>query len=277
MPQTTRDLPPDIEKALRSTDAAPWAALVHYVDETTSTNDVAAELGLGSALEGITVVAGRQSAGRGRQGRVWVSPADAGLYASVVLRPAERGLVARRWPLLTLMAGVATSNAVAGTAGFRPEIKWPNDLIVRHPSTGVRRKLAGILAESHAAGARSPFVVLGIGVNMRRDAIPADLSDVATSIDAEHPRSPTRGELLVALLRELWDGYVRLCADAGAEREMLAEWSRLSPTSTGASVEWQTADGLTPGVTAGVDRNGALLVKTMTGIQRVIGGALRWL
>ncbi len=112
-----------------------------------STMDLAAEAVQAGAAEGLVIVADEQTAGRGRRGRSWSSPAGAGLYLSFVLRPtldADAGV--RLLALVTLAAGVAVRESIINASGLVPELKWPNDLVVD------RRKLAGILAEGFAIG-----------------------------------------------------------------------------------------------------------------------------
>jgi BirA family biotin operon repressor/biotin-[acetyl-CoA-carboxylase] ligase len=110
----------------------------HFHEEIGSTNDEAVRLADAGAPHGTTVVASAQTAGRGRLGRSWFSPADAGLYASIVVR--ER----RAAPLLTLAGGVAVAEGIHLAVALPAEIKWPNDIVI-DSGLGKRRKLAGIL------------------------------------------------------------------------------------------------------------------------------------
>ena len=116
-----------------------------YFSTVGSTNDAALALAERGDAEGAIVIASSQTAGRGRRGRAWHSPAGSGLYVSVVLAPARaREEPDRATALLTLTAGVAIAEAIERVTGLAPAIKWPNDLLVG------RRKLAGILAEGVA-------------------------------------------------------------------------------------------------------------------------------
>ena len=109
-----------------------------------STNRQAADLARAGAPEGVVVVADHQTAGRGRLGRVWDAPPGSSLLMTVLLRPA---LDAARLHLVTMAVALAAADACAEVAGFVPELKWPNDLVVQD------RKLAGILAEAGFEGA----------------------------------------------------------------------------------------------------------------------------
>src|SRR5918998_799864 len=148
-------------------------------DSLPSTNTEAARQAALGAPEGLCVVAREQTAGRGRRERSWASPKDAGLYLSVVLRPA---LEARLWPLLTLAAALAVRDALGEACGLEADIKWPNDLLAGG------RKLCGILAET-AEGTRGRAVVLGVGVNLNGRAFPEELSDTATSVEEQTGRA----------------------------------------------------------------------------------------
>ena len=156
---------------------------IHWLDSTGSTNDVAARLAESGAGEDNMVVAEMQTAGRGRHGRVWFSPPGAGLYVSMIMRPAgattgEENPAA----LLTLAAGVAIAEAVRAVTGLPSQIKWPNDIVVG------TRKLAGILAEGVVQAGTLQYIVLGFGLNLRTAAYPPELSARATSIEAETGR-----------------------------------------------------------------------------------------
>src|SRR5688572_30650862 len=135
-------LPEDVADALARAGerVRPYAGRVQWHEEVTSTNDVAAVLAERGAPAGTVVAADGQSAGRGRRGRVWASPANAGLYVSVVVKPPARTV-----SLITLASGVAIAEGIAVATGLRPHLKWPNDVYVGP------RKLAGILAESVGA------------------------------------------------------------------------------------------------------------------------------
>lgn len=230
-----------------------------------STMDAAAALATAGAAHGVVVAAHQQTAGRGRRGSTWVSPAGAGLYFSFVARPAfaSSGAAGPALSLLTLAAGVGVREGIAAATGLRADLKWPNDLLVG------TRKLAGILAEGLAIGSPGQAVVIGVGINVRRAAYPADVAARATSVEDElgRPADPEAllGGVLDALSRRL------AALDRNAD-DILHAWRAASPTAAGTRVEW---DGHR-GVTAGIDDTGALLVKTASGVERVIAGELHW-
>jgi BirA family biotin operon repressor/biotin-[acetyl-CoA-carboxylase] ligase len=247
-----------------------------YCPSAGSTNDVAARLATNTACEGAVVIAGRQTAGRGRRGRGWFSPPGGGLYVSVVLRPGRSphgGL--RAAGLLTLAAGVALAEAVATATGLSADLKWPNDLYV------ARRKLAGVLAEaaprlgSGQAGGGAPEIVLGYGINVGPMAFPPELHDRATSIESELGREVDRAVLLAESLASLARRYGDLLD--GRFDAILDAWRARAPAASGARVTWAAASGAASGTTAGIDEEGALLVRVGDRIERVVAGEVQWL
>lgn len=275
-PDDPRDpigVPADIRRELRrvAQRLGPIGHPIHWLGTTGSTNDVASHFADAGATEGTTVVADAQTAGRGRHGRAWFSPAGAGLYASVILRPSNGTWAAGREnpiALLTLAAGVAIADAVRVATGLPAEIKWPNDVMIG------RRKLAGILAESagHASGA--PFIVLGFGVNLQKAAYPAELATRATSIEAETNRPADRAHIFAEILARVAERYAALRAEKFDA--ILCDWRRLAPSLRSALIEWDSPAGVVRGRAEDIDGGGALLVRVGDRIERLIAGEIRW-
>lgn len=248
----------------------PIASALRYFTSIGSTNDEAAALSADGGGEGTVVIAEAQMSGRGRQGRTWFSPPGAGLYVSVVLMPGRaRANAERATSLLTLMAGAALAAAVERSTGLGPDIKWPNDLLVG------RRKLAGILAEGvtgAAGGVQS--VVLGYGINVGPASYPPELADRATSLETELGRAVDRAALCAETLASLAEGYHALL-DAQYDA-ILARWRERAPARHGARVAWDTLSGPRRGVTVDIDEQGALVVRTASGLERLNAGEVRW-
>ncbi len=273
-------LPPDLAQGLelaaeRGEGAAPIGTSVLYFPVATSTNDLAMRLADRGYGDGTLVLAGQQTAGRGRGGHSWFSPPGTGLYASVLLdatAPADTDWVRT----LTLAAGVALAEGLHAASGLPVSIKWPND-IVSAPAGGVRgaRKLAGILAEATSEQGRLARVVLGAGINVRAAAWPADISARATSLEEELGRAVEAGLVLGAVLSRLgtWVRRVR----AGQTAAMLARWQALAVGAAGAPVEIGADGSLHRGVTAGIGLDGALLVRQGAATTAVLSGEVRWL
>jgi BirA family transcriptional regulator, biotin operon repressor / biotin---[acetyl-CoA-carboxylase] ligase len=241
-------------------DAPKWDPLL--LAKTSSTNDVAREQGRKGAKSGFLVAASRQTKGRGRLGRDWESPADRGLYVSILLRPSLPMTEAGR---LTILSSIATVDAVDAVSGLRPRIKWPNDLMIGN------RKLAGLLIETEPKGKRLAFAVIGIGLNVRHEA--ADFSPEvrsrATSLFMATKQVHRRADVLVALLKAL---ERRLSQPFDEVREA---WSASSLT-LGQRVTLTTARGVKHGQAVGLDESGALLLRTNSGeVETVTAGDMQ--
>jgi BirA family transcriptional regulator, biotin operon repressor / biotin---[acetyl-CoA-carboxylase] ligase len=262
----TNDVPPDITEALAGAGSrlGLFENRLCWYDEIESTNDVAITAAEAGAPEGLVVVANTQSAGRGRGGRNWSSPPGAGLYVSIVLRPAGPAL-----QLLTIAAGVAIAEGVHAASGLDTCVKWPNDVHVGS------RKLAGILAEAGSSAGAVNHVVLGFGINILRAAYPPDVAARATSIESELGRTVDRGLVLAECLAALSNRYGMLRRDGAAD--VIAAWRARAATHMGRVVEWEVDRGARRGVAEDIDSTGALLVRVDGQIVRVISGEVRWL
>ena len=225
-----------------------------------STMDAASALAHDGARHGVVIVAEEQTAGRGRRGAIWQSPAGAGLYLSFVARPRNASAIA----LVTLAAGVAVREAIHRSTGLTADLKWPNDVIVG------KRKLAGILAEGVGIGSPAPSIIIGVGVNLQPAAYSPDVAARATSIEGELGRPIDREQLFGDVLISLWN---RLAALEQKPGDILQAWRAASPNASGTHVEWDGKHG----TTAGIDDGGALLVKTSAGVERISAGELRWM
>jgi BirA family biotin operon repressor/biotin-[acetyl-CoA-carboxylase] ligase len=264
-----------LDHALASDGTAPLGNRVIYFPVASSTNDLAAGLAERGTPDGTLVLAGQQTAGRGRGGHAWYSPAHSGLYLSVVLE--QRDGFAPDWiQALTLATGVAMAEGLHAASGLPVVIKWPNDLVMA-PAGTVRgaRKLAGILAEARGDGSGLSHVVVGIGVNVGAASWPADISARVTSLEEELGRPVDTGLALGLILGRLGT-WVRRLRDGHASA-VRARWQQLAVGATGATVEIAQADGPRRGITCGIDAGGALLVRSGAGTERVIAGEVTWL
>src|SRR5471030_3146594 len=164
---------------------------IRVFEETTSTNDVIEKLARDGVKEGVVVFAESQTKGRGRLGRKWISPAHKGLWFSILLRPDLRP---QETTQLTVAAATALRRAIESETNLKPEIKWPNDILIGG------KKIAGILTELSAEVDRVKHIILGIGVDVNLDAneFPAELRKTATSLKIEAGEMISRAELAVA-------------------------------------------------------------------------------
>ena len=250
-----------------------------YLDSTDSTNRVAFELATRGAAHGTAVVAEQQTAGRGRLGRTFFSPAYQNLYTSIVLRPE---LTIAEAPTLILTSAVAVAETVAETLVGEPqgaarasvdspriEIKWPNDVLV----DGL--KTSGILMEMSTEGTRTAFVILGIGVNLNvsRDSFPEEFRRHATSLRTHLPDGSAidRVQFTARLYGKLEDVLdVHAASGFPGLRSRFDACFRMP----GRSVEVAGMNGeILRGVARGIASDGALEVETTRGtIERVVAG-----
>ena len=231
-------------------------------DTIDSTNNEAAKQARLGAGEGLCVVARQQTAGRGRQGRVWASEKDAGLYFSVVLHPR---LDARFLPLITLMAGIAVYDTLEAY-GIKPDIKWVNDIIVRE------RKIGGILAETVETPS-GMAVIVGIGINITSGGFPEAVADIATSLDAETPiMGPRRiaADEVEAKLTNFLGYWYEILNGHDGPGVIIHNWQKRSSYFSGKHVRVTIPGGTIDGTTDGLEENGALRVKTADGTVRFV-------
>ena len=236
---------------------------IRVFESTTSTNDVIEKLAHDGVKEGVVVLAESQTRGRGRLGRQWMSPAGKGLWFSVLLRP---DLPPQATTQLTVASATALRRALAAETGLRPEIKWPNDILLSG------KKVCGILTELSAEVDRVKYVILGIGVdvNLNTADFPAELRDSATSLKAELGKALSRAELAVEILRQLDADYAKIIA--GEFAAIADEWEEHC-TTIGRQVTIRAGDREVRGRAESLGEDGALLVRTEHGhLERVVGG-----
>jgi BirA family biotin operon repressor/biotin-[acetyl-CoA-carboxylase] ligase len=232
---------------------------VRYFRELPSTNDRAFQLALEGAPEGTVVVADRQTRGRGRMNRVWISPPERNVYLSVVLRP---DVAPERAPQLSIVAGVAAAEALR-TYSPAAGLKWPNDVLIGN------RKVCGILAEMRVSAGRLDFVILGIGINVNLlpEECPPEIAGTATSLRAETGRFVSRPEVIERLIHALEAAYRTYLQDGfPPSRE---RWLAMTDMA-GGRVRIVSGEGAYEGRMIGLDDAGALLLEEETGAVRAV-------
>ena len=166
---------------------------LYFYPETDTTNDRIRELALEGAPEGTLAVAELQTAARGRRGRAWQAPAESGIWMSLLLRP---DIPPTQASVLTLLAGIALTEAIEDVTGLEVGIKWPNDILLKG------KKLVGILTEMDCDMERIHSVTVGMGINVNTKVFPEELQEIATSLYLETGREFERTEILAqAMLR----------------------------------------------------------------------------
>ena len=234
---------------------------VHHRREVDSTNRLARELARAGESEGTVVLAEAQTAGRGRLGRSWLSPCG-GIWLSILLRPQ---LPPYKAQLVTLMAAVAAAEATAAVSAVKPGIKWPNDLLVNG------KKIAGILTEVSAEMDQLNYIVLGLGVNINieQEWFEGELQQIATSLLLESGERISRVAWVKAFLQNMDREYAHVQCVGFAE--ILERWRRYSVT-LGRNVDIRLTDSNESGTALDIDEQGALLVRTESGMKTFWAG-----
>ena len=236
---------------------------IHYFDEVGSTQRVAAEMADDGAAQGTVVIAERQSAGRGRMGRSWHSPAGVNLYLTIILRPS---MPLAEVPRLSLVAGVAAAEALETVAPGIVALKWPNDVWLSG------RKAGGIIAEAvtdAAQGLKCVLLGIGLNVNLAPEDVPPDLRDKATSVRIATGRACDRIGLAEALFNRLQSRYME--TEASGFAAVRSVWERYSAL-TGRRVTVVDGDARIIGVVRGIDADGALMLDTDAGQAKILTG-----
>jgi BirA family biotin operon repressor/biotin-[acetyl-CoA-carboxylase] ligase len=207
--------------------------------------------------EGLVVVAGEQTAGRGRFDRRWVSPAGSSLLFSVLLRPKSIHM-----PYVNMAATLAVADSVAEHVRTTPAIKWPNDVRIGG------RKVSGILIETDSGVGKLRYAVLGIGINVDLDVSDhPEIAETATSVNSEASEPVDRATLLLDVLRRLDDMY----ASVRAGNSLTHEWAqRLETLGKHVQVSW--GHKVFEGMALEVDERGNLIVERPDGKRITVAG-----
>ena len=241
---------------------------LHVEAQTGSTNDIAKQLARDGAPDGTVVLADQQLRGRGRQGRSFASPAGVGIYMSLLLRPQVE---ISRLPQLTLVAAVATAEAIEEARSTAVELKWPNDIMLE------KKKAGGILTESLIQAGLPPAAIVGIGINVNTalQQFPAELRGQVTSLALAAGRFVPRLRIAAAILchfERLYDTFQRQ-----GLATVLPRWLHYGRVA-GKPVRCTTERGVEEGVALGLDVDGALLVRSPEDPRiRVVSGEVVFL
>jgi BirA family biotin operon repressor/biotin-[acetyl-CoA-carboxylase] ligase len=227
---------------------------ISFFESLTSTMHEAATLAAAGCPSGTTVVAEEQTAGQGRHGHSWHSEPGAGLYLSVVLR---LPLPPDALPVLTLALGLATAEAIAGVTDLRPDLRWPNDVMLGD------KKTAGILVQLVDSVA-----IAGLGVNVNHPAFPPEIAAEATSLRLSTCRPQSREDLLIGLLPAI-DSFCRMLVEGGRQA-ILDQFVRHSSYARGKRVRVDQPGGVITGTTAGLSPAGFLKLRADDGSESLI-------
>ena len=228
-----------------------------YYPSLASTMEVAKREAQQGAAEGTVVLADIQTAGRGRMERVWLSPGG-NIALSLILYPPVSYL-----PYLIMLASLAVVHSIETATGLKPQIKWPNDILING------KKVCGILIESDVQGNSVSYSIIGIGININLK--PADFPEIgpiATSLSHELGEDIPRLKVLRGLLRELEVLYLKL-SDA---ESVFREW-RDNLETLGREIDVKSGDIIYRGLAESVAADGTLLLRGADGrLSRIVSG-----
>lgn len=234
---------------------------IYYFDETDSTNNDVRRFMSEGEKQGLLVVADKQTAGKGRRGRTWISPAGANIFMSVGLKP---DLSPDKASMLTLVMAMAVCEATCEITKLDCKIKWPNDIVVNG------KKICGMLTEMEAELDCIHSVIVGVGINVNQKQFPEEISKTATSLALESGSNIIRASLVERILfyfEHYYEQFVE-CGDLTFIREAYNQ----KLVNRNASVRVLDPKGEYDGIARGIDEQGELLVEVDGEIVKVYAG-----
>jgi BirA family biotin operon repressor/biotin-[acetyl-CoA-carboxylase] ligase len=248
----------DIENFLKnSLDTDFIGKNIYHYESITSTMEMGKHLASEGAVEGTIIIADKQTTGKGRLNRIWLSPEN-NLAISIVLRPTFPTMLK-----LIMVASVAVVRAIKEITEIDAWIKWPNDIMVRG------KKVCGILIENEIKSGKPSFSIIGIGINIDINLSEfTEIASIATSLSVEAGHTVQRTELTCVLLSELEKLYL----EAQKSNLVYEEWQR-NMEALGKVVRVQSSNTVEQGKAEGVTQNGNLLLRHTDGsISEIVAG-----
>jgi BirA family biotin operon repressor/biotin-[acetyl-CoA-carboxylase] ligase len=236
---------------------------IAYYRETDSTNLKAKEMADQGAPEGTIVISEKQTSGRGRRGRSWFSPAEKGIYASLILRPS---LPPNEAPKIVLLTSVAAAEALFSLTKLPVTIKWPNDILVKG------KKIAGILIDIETEMDMVNYIIVGLGLNVNIPylSLPEEIRNDATSVLIETGRYAPRQDIIREYLRLCEKYYVWF--NEGRFEEILKKWEKYA-NIIGQRIRVDLAGKTHMGNVSHIDPDGVLVIIDSTGrTHRIFSG-----
>jgi BirA family biotin operon repressor/biotin-[acetyl-CoA-carboxylase] ligase len=229
-----------------------------FFESTDSTNTQASLLAKKGGENGTVVIADQQTEGKGRMGRVWISPAHSNLYFSILLRPS---IVPQSASWIPLVSGVALVKGIAAYTGLSPRLKWPNDLLISG------KKVGGILIEAHIVSNQIHYLVLGVGINVNMTQFPEEIALLATSLSKELGHSCQREPLLIRLLEEI-ESQLNDFYESGPDKTSIY-WIQHSDT-IGKEVTVTLGNQVIKGKAVDLDPHGGLIIEKRDGTKTTV-------
>lgn len=228
---------------------------IHYEDSVDSTQKIAIKLAVNGVPEGTAVIAEEQLLGRGRMDRRWHSPKYTGIWMSLILRPT---IPIYKTPQLTLITAVAIVQAIEEMTNLKPQIKWPNDILMNG------KKVTGILTELQAEADKVSSIIIGIGINVNQktEDYPPELQDIATSLLIEQGEPVNRAALIRAVFTKMEQLYFLYLEKGFTPIKLLWEGYAIS---IGKRIVARTLTGNIEGIAKGITEDGVLIIEDDTG------------
>lgn len=237
-----------------------WVAqVIRYFEETDSTNLQAKLAAVQGASHGMLFVADKQTAGRGRRGRGWESPAGSNLYFTLLLRPVFAPEIASQ---VTLVMGLAVTESIREYCGVDAGLKWPNDVVVNG------KKVCGILTELGLDGSAINYLVAGVGINVGQQEFAPEIATTATSLAEVTGLEIDRKELLGRIM-ERFEALYEEFVQAQSLRGLRDRYDALL-INNGREVRVLDPKGEYTGVARGITDAGELLVERTDGVVEAV-------
>ncbi len=236
-----------------------WGKPVRIFEETDSTNIQCADLALKGWPEGTLVTAESQTAGKGRRGRNWESPAGTGIWMSLLLRPQ---IPAEKASMLTLVAALAVQKGIETETGIHSMIKWPNDLVIGS------KKICGILTEMRSREKEPEYVIVGIGINANMTEFPDEIQDRATSLCLETGRKADRAGVIAGIMAAFEEDYKRFLRTC--DLSLLKDEYDAGLINKGRQVKVLAPSGTYTGICQGIEKEGGLMVELPDGRKETV-------
>lgn len=231
---------------------------IHFYPQTDSTNVRAKALGE-NGVHGTLIVAGSQTAGRGRRGRSWESLEEKNIYMTIYLKPE---IAIEKAPMLTLLMAYSTAKVLRNVFDIDAQIKWPNDLVLN------KKKICGILTEMSVKKGSIEYVVIGIGINVSNKAFPEELQKSATSLWLEAGQKFSRAQIIAEIMNVFEKEYETFCE--AEDLSWLQEDYNQMLVNCGREVVILEADGSYHAIAHGINEKGELIVEREDGVREHI-------
>ena len=244
---------------------------IYYEEKVDSTNTLARELSAKGVKNGSVVISDYQEKGRGRNGKIWTSPCGCNIYMSIILKPKFSPEVAQG---MTILAAVSVADAIAEVTSLKPQIKWPNDILIGS------KKVSGILTEMSTQNMIIEHIIVGIGINVNAEENDMEdgIKNIATSLLIESKKTDgftgllNRNKLITSILNK-FDKYYEMFLSTGLSSVL--QYYQKYFSMIGKEIEINIKDKRVKGQVVGIDSKGALLLKTGENeLERVVSGEI---